>query len=166
VSVCLSSLQSYLRADATCRASGAELVPDDFLWVQQWNFGANNGQSFGKVDQQTIMGGMPPMPWKKPGDTISGMIICTTTAPNIFAKRTGTDGKLILKATVDGKVVKVLDDKGTVKGEITIPSEFTVAEATFSNGNAQNGSCPANCNPDVLFLKLTGVTPAPTFMVI
>ena len=45
-------------------------------------------------------------------------------------------------------------------------AEYTVAEATFSNGNAQNGSCPANGNPDVLFLKLTGVTPAPTFMVI
>ena len=64
--MCLSSFQSYLGADPTCRAPGTELVPDDFLWVQQWNFGANNGQSFGQVDQQIMMGGLPPMPWKKP----------------------------------------------------------------------------------------------------
>jgi hypothetical protein len=82
----------------------------------------------------------------------------------VFAKRTTTTGSIKLAALVDGKVVKVVDDKNTEVAKITLPSGYKVEEATFSNGIPNVG--PFNTNEYILFLKLSGVTPLPTYMVI
>jgi len=97
-------------------------------------------------------GGAPPAP---PSSGRGGVV---------FAKRTNTSGGLMLTALVDGKVVKIVDDTNKEISRITLPSGYTVDEATFSNGNPNVP--PFNNNPDVLFLKLSGMSPLPTFLVI
>jgi hypothetical protein len=107
------------------------------------------------------MGGMPPRPWKKPGDPISsdadwqvltqrGLSANSSGPGVVFAKRTNTTGFNILIATCEGTTIKILDDKWVMGPKIDIPVGWTLESAAFNSNPAKLNSllCTFKKNDD------------------